>query len=193
MKYEILLLKDDEAAELRQRQWRHAARVLAIPEFITLSWMTDSAAIVDSLIAAAERAKQYQEAMSLADHWILNFFEILRIIGTTDYRNAADPEFIAVGAKFEPLREKVNMVRSAFAKLQPPGKHRRIIPSHSAIGGDTGIVYAVYDNEEREIDISRRDLANSFLSILEPLPPSQKLVNHLRAANRSIEQQFVPL
>jgi len=98
--------------------------------------------------------------MPLADFWILGFFDLLRILCSSDYQSIteapADRDLIA-------LKNRANTVRSAFAKLQIPGKKKFIAPSHSGFGGSCGVIYAVYDEGGKEVQIPRRGLADDLL------------------------------
>lgn len=109
--------------------------------------------------------------MALSDFWILGFFDMIRIVSSRDYSDIAENR---VDGILSDLRKRVNMVRSAFAKLQVPGKKQFIAPSHSHWGGEKGVVYSVYDELGNSIHISRRELADEFLRLMEKLAPSER-------------------
>jgi hypothetical protein len=71
---------------------------------------------------------ELNDTMALSDFWILGFFDMIRIVCSRDYSKIAENR---VDGILSDLRKRANMVRSAFAKLQVPGKKDYIAPSHS--------------------------------------------------------------
>ena len=177
MQYEF---EDDP--KLREEAWTHARDVLTIPEFLPLSYLVRHCYIVERILMNYEDSQKVddhgvtqmvndEEIVALADYWILGFFDILRIITNGRYLKYA--EFPA--RKLQGLRKKTAFVRSAFAKLQLTGSRKSIVPSYSSIGSKRGVVYAVYNGEGEEVDISRRELADEFLCQLKKHKPSQRM------------------
>jgi hypothetical protein len=175
--------------ESRTRAWAHARDVLTVPQFVSISGLVQSAAVLDEMIMDLEAkyetnergaiiAHNWQQVMALADFWILGFFELLRIITSKDYMRIAQ---FKVGKELEDLKTEANMVRSAFAKLQMPGKRTYILPSHSRVFGDRGITYTVYDNHGQEIDVNRRELCDRFLRLMMKWPPSRSMKELLKS------------
>lgn len=156
----------------RQAAWDHARAVLTTPTFRGMYHMVTNCRVIERILMDYE-AKQRKcddgtvflkndvEITALSDYWILGFFEIMRIIKSSDYRMLAEFPF---DRELKDVHEKANQVRTGFAKLKIPGKtYPNIIPSHSAIG-PKGTTYAVYDGNGKEIDIRRRELADLFLT-----------------------------
>jgi hypothetical protein len=118
--------------------------------------------------------------IALTDLWILGFFDILNVVCSTRYQYVAE---IKVGAELTSSKAEANRVRSAFWKLQVPGKGQTVFPGHRSNAGPQGTVYAVVDEDGRPIDIARRQLADEFLQMMADLPPSPAFQRFIRGSS----------
>ena len=120
---------------LRSEAWTHAGEVLTIPEFLPLSYLVRHCHIIERILMNYEDSQKVddhgiEEIVALADYWILGFFDILRIVMSKRYKDAAE---FPVDQCFQELKKKTAFVRMAFTKLQPPGRNQSIVPSHSGL------------------------------------------------------------
>ncbi len=166
----------------RQAAWDHAREVIAIPAFQGLYHMVTNCSVIEKMLMEYE-AKQEElddetiflvnnrEIIALSDYWVLGFFEIMRIIKSSEYRMLSEFPF---DTELKSVHEKANQVRTAFAKLKVPGKaNPTILPSHSAVGSK-GTTYAVYDGTGQEVDVRRRELADQFLTSIGKFEKSRQ-------------------
>ncbi|MDE2716328.1 MAG: hypothetical protein OXI33_04840 [Chloroflexota bacterium] len=175
---------NDQLSDSVQRQaaWDHARDVLSIPAFRGVYHMVTNCGVIERILmdhGAKQRKgdggnvflKNDMEITALSDYWILGFFEIMRIIKSSDYRMLAEFPF---DKALENVHEKANQVRTSFAKLKIPGKtYPYILPSHSGMGPE-GTTYAVYDGKGQEVDVRRRELADQFLSAFRKYKKSRQ-------------------
>jgi hypothetical protein len=176
--------------EQRQKPWMHVRDVLTIPEVPAVSFLVQDCGVVDRMIIDLESRqeknpdgtvifKDHVEAIALAHLWVMGFFSIFQIVCSKGYERVAE---IKIGADLKTLKNRVRWVRTAFSQLQKPGKGSYVIPSFSSLGGTRGIVYAVYGDDGKDVNITRRDLADEFLRMMEQLPPSARFREMIAAA-----------
>jgi hypothetical protein len=182
----------------RQKAWQHAWNVLVIPEFVALAILIQDCGLVDRMIIDLENRqerkpdgsivfKDHAEVAALAHLWVLAFFSIFQTVCGKDYERVAE---IKISSELRKLKKRIFLVRTAFAHLQKPNTSSYILPSYSSLVGPCGIVYAVYDEQGKEIDIPRRELADNFLRMMEPLPPSARFRSWIGSATRTDPPDF---
>jgi hypothetical protein len=135
-----------------------------------LGWLDCQLIAEDARLAEAPpfehaRPMALNEQITLSYLWVLGGYELVR---TIDQRHAADERLQSMSPKLSQLKRTFARVRVPLAKFEPASRHRDTDTPFAwpARHPTLGSAWRVADNEF----ISRRELSNEMLDLLESMP-----------------------
>jgi hypothetical protein len=185
----------------RAGDWEHAHRVLVnfdapmVSIWIRYLGLIDCDIVKRELEEAASATIRNEFAAALTTLWVCGFYEVLRTMrdmnkrSPTVFENVFGLQWDILGS----LYSDVEIIRIPLAKQEVAGRRKvqyvldwatafnpegdvtsYVFPSFDSFGGLNGYAYSTFDRVGRRISVSRRDLANRFLSTMRALPPSKR-------------------